>query len=175
MMASTKPRSSMTRPSATYITPMRLWSTLVIHSRHRYDHQPLTVTRASTARTTMMTTRPVTNAIGWSKGIAAQVSLPSMSASCLLDRPAPGHRVGPRLAGARDGLVDNVLEEFVLNRPVGRRRHGFARLRQRGIGPLIEHRPGAAHLRDPSFEVRRRHRFGGEPHVGEAVAAVHRR
>src|SRR5215831_8514753 len=156
----------MTRPSATYITPMRLWSTLVIHSRHRYGHQPLTVTRASTARTTMMTTRPVTNAIGWSKGIAAQVSLPSMSASCLLDRPAP-RRVGARRAGAREGLVDDVLEELVRNRPVGRRRHGLARLRQCGIGRLIERRPGAAHLRDPSLEVRCRHRLGGEPHVGE--------
>src|SRR5262249_4006237 len=119
---------------------------------------------------TMMTTRPVTNAIGWSKGIAAQVSLPSMSASCLLDRPAPGC-VGARLAGARDGLVDNVLEEFVLTRAVGGRRHGLARLRQRGIGCLIEHGPGTAHLRDPSLEVRRRHRLGGEPHVGEPVAA----
>src|SRR5215831_6911868 len=115
MIASAKPRTSITSPSATYITPMRLWSTLVIHSRHRYGHQPLTVTRASTTRTTMMTTRPVTNAIGWSKGIAAQVSLPSMSASCLLDRPAPGGRVGVLLAGARDGLVDNVLEELVLD------------------------------------------------------------
>src|SRR5262249_10052562 len=113
----------------------------------------------------MMTTRPVTNAIGWSKGIAAQVSLPSMSASCLLDRPAPrrvgarraGARAhlagaGARLAGARYCLVDDVLEELVRNRPVGRRRHGLARLRQCGIGRLIEHRPGAAHLRDPSLE-----------------------
>src|SRR5215470_14186475 len=107
---------------------------------------------------TMTTTRPVTNAIGWSKGIAAQVSLPSMSASCLLDRPTPGGRVGALLAGARDGPVDDVLEELVLDRPVGRRRHGLARLRQCGISRLIEHRPGAANLRDPSLEVRRQHR-----------------
>ena len=47
MSASTKPRTSITSASSTYITPMRLWSTLVIHSRHRYGHQPLTVTSAS--------------------------------------------------------------------------------------------------------------------------------
>ena len=35
MMASMKPRSSITAASVTYMTPIRLWSTLVIHSRHR--------------------------------------------------------------------------------------------------------------------------------------------
>ena len=34
--ASLKPRSSMTAASRQYMMPMRLWSTLVIHSRHRY-------------------------------------------------------------------------------------------------------------------------------------------
>ena len=33
MIASAKPRSSITRASTMYIMPMRLWSTLVIHSR----------------------------------------------------------------------------------------------------------------------------------------------
>ena len=35
MIASEKPRSSMTSASRQYMTPMRLWSTLVIHSRQR--------------------------------------------------------------------------------------------------------------------------------------------
>jgi hypothetical protein len=35
MIASMNPRSSMTTPSRVYITPIRLWSTLVIHSRQR--------------------------------------------------------------------------------------------------------------------------------------------
>ena len=35
MIASAKPRSSMTSASTQYMTPMRLWSTDVIHSRHR--------------------------------------------------------------------------------------------------------------------------------------------
>ena len=34
-MASEKPRSSMTSARMQYITPMRLWSTLVIHSFQR--------------------------------------------------------------------------------------------------------------------------------------------
>ena len=35
MMASEKPRSSMTRARMVYMTPIRLWSTLVIHSFQR--------------------------------------------------------------------------------------------------------------------------------------------
>ena len=35
MIASVKPRSSITSASRMYITPIRLWSTLVIHSRQR--------------------------------------------------------------------------------------------------------------------------------------------
>jgi hypothetical protein len=35
MIASMKPRSSITSASSMYMTPIRLWSTLVIHSRHR--------------------------------------------------------------------------------------------------------------------------------------------
>ena len=35
MIASEKPRSSMINASTKYITPIRLWSTDVSHSRHR--------------------------------------------------------------------------------------------------------------------------------------------
>ena len=35
MIASMKPRSSMTSASTQYMTPIRLWSTEVIHSRQR--------------------------------------------------------------------------------------------------------------------------------------------
>ncbi len=35
MIASVKPRSSITIASRVYMMPMRLWSTLVIHSRQR--------------------------------------------------------------------------------------------------------------------------------------------
>ncbi len=45
MIASEKPRSSMIIASTQYITPIRLWSTDVIHSRHRYGQYPLMVTQ----------------------------------------------------------------------------------------------------------------------------------
>ena len=35
MIASAKPRSSITIASRMYMIPIRLWSTLVIHSRQR--------------------------------------------------------------------------------------------------------------------------------------------
>ena len=35
MIASVKPRSSITIASRVYMIPIRLWSTLVIHSRQR--------------------------------------------------------------------------------------------------------------------------------------------
>ena len=52
MMASEKPRSSMTRASRMYITPMRLWSTEVIQSRHSGAQYPLKVMKARTATIT---------------------------------------------------------------------------------------------------------------------------
>jgi len=40
MMASAKPRSSITSAMMMYITPIFLWSTEVNHSVHRYFHLP---------------------------------------------------------------------------------------------------------------------------------------
>src|SRR5215469_11329646 len=101
---------------------------------------------------TTTTTAALNSGSGSLTGIAAQVSLPSMSTSRLL-------RV-IRLVGARDRLVDDVLEQVGLHRAIGRRRHGFARLCQRGIAALVERRPGAAHLIEPPFEILGRHRLG---------------
>ena len=50
MMASGKPRSSMISARMMYMIPMRLWSTEVIHSRHRYGTYPLRVTHERTAK-----------------------------------------------------------------------------------------------------------------------------
>ena len=50
MPASTKPRSSMISASTMYITPMRLWSTLVSHSVHRYFQLPSQVIAIITSR-----------------------------------------------------------------------------------------------------------------------------
>jgi hypothetical protein len=55
MMASTKPRISMISASTMYMTPMRLWSTLVSHSVHRYFHalSQLTTTKTTNAPPTV--------------------------------------------------------------------------------------------------------------------------
>src|SRR3981189_3240542 len=78
MMASEKPRSSITMASSVYITPIRLWSTLVIHSRHKYGRCPLTTTQPRMARMPRATTPDAIIGIGCSSGMAAQVSLPSI-------------------------------------------------------------------------------------------------
>ena len=96
MIASLKPRSNMTKPRVTYMTPMRLWSTLVSHSRHRYGHQPLRVTVARVARMTMPTTAPLSIGSGSLNGIAAQLSFPNMSGF---------------LPRTRYGLLEYVLEQ----------------------------------------------------------------
>src|SRR5271167_1583357 len=124
----------------------------------------------STARMTRTTTPMAYSGRGWSNGIAAQVRLPSISASYLPRRRAPG-RTNARLFGTRHCLLDNVFEELGLDRAVGRRRHGLARLCQFGVGGIVERRAGAARLRDPAVGVTGRHRPANEPHVRKAVAA----
>src|SRR5882757_10082258 len=171
MTASLKPRRSMTRPRTTYMTPMRLWSTLVSHSRHRYGHQPLMVTTTRTARMTMPTTAPLSSGSGSLNGIASQLSLPSMSTSCLALRwrPSPADA---RLSGTRHRQVDDALEQLRFDRPIGCGRHGLARLCQFGVAGLVEGGSSAAHLLEPSVEIGGRHRLDDEPHLGKAIAAV---
>ena len=82
---------------------------------------------------------------------------------------------GARLSGTRSRLIDDALEQLGIDRAIGRRRHGFARLRQCGIAGIVERRPRAARLCDPAVEIAGRHRLGDEPHLGEPVAAEIRR
>src|SRR5437899_9109908 len=159
----------MTNPRAKYMTPMRLWSTLVSHSRHRDGHQPSTVTSPSTARMTMTTTAALIIGSGSLSGIAAQVNLPSISTPCLRRR-TPG-RAGARLFGPCRRLVDDALEQLWLDRAIGRRRRGFARLCQLRVAGIVERRPGPAHPSDPGIEIAGRNRLGDKPHLGQAVAA----
>src|SRR5262245_37144780 len=142
----------MTRPSTRYMTPMRLWSTLVSHSRQRYGHQPLMVTTTRTARITMPTTAPLSSGSGSLHGIAAQLSLPSMSTSCLVQRRTPGP-AGARLSGTRRRPVDDALEQLRSHRAIGCRRHGRARLCQLGVAGVVERGAAAAHLLDPCVEI----------------------
>src|ERR1700716_3022214 len=157
MIASLKPRSSITRPSTTYMTPMRLWSTLVSHSRHRYGHQPLMVTTTRTARRTMPTTAPLSSGSGSLHGIESQLSRPSISTSCLAQRRRPGPTEA-RLPRTRHRLVDDALEQLRLDRAIGRRRHSLPRLRQRGVAGLVESGSAAARLLEPRVEI-----GGGDP------------
>src|SRR6478672_198383 len=160
----------MTRPSTTYMTPIRLWSTEVIHSRHRYGHQPFTVMVRRTARMTMTTAAPAISGRGSFNGIAAQLSLPSMSTSCLT--PWPRGSPSTRFSGPRHRPVDDALEQLRFYRAIGSRRHGLARLCQLGIAGLVQGGSGAARLFEPGVEIAGRHRLDDEPHLGKAVAAV---
>src|SRR5262249_1857042 len=166
MIASEKPRSSITRPRTTYMTPIRLWSTLVSHSRHRYGHQPFTVTVTRMARMTMPTTAPLSSGSGSLNGIASQLSFPSMSTSRLTRR-----RTGARLSGTRQRLIDDPFEQLRLNGAIGCGRHGFARLRQLGVAGISAAGSAAAHLLEPRVEIAGRNRLDDEPHLGKAVAA----
>src|SRR6266849_3923756 len=78
MSASEKPRSSITIASRVYMIPIRLWSTLVIHSRQRYGSHPFNVTQARTPMIITPTRAAATSGIGWSNGMAAQLSFPNM-------------------------------------------------------------------------------------------------
>src|SRR5262249_6838147 len=148
----------MTRPSTRYMTPMRLWSTLVSHSRHRYGHQPLMVTSASTARITMRTTAMLMRGSGSLNGIASQVSLPSMSTS----------RVTHCRTSRR--LVEDALEQLGFDRAIGGGRYVLARLCQFGVAGIVEAGSGAARLLEPSVEIAGGHRLDDEPHPGKTVA-----
>src|SRR5947199_1103974 len=123
----------------------------------------------STARIMRPTTAALIIGSGSLNGIAAQLSLPSISTSGLRSRRTPGRAGGP--FGSRDRLVDDALEELRVDRAIGRRRHGSARLCQFGVAGIVECRPGAACRLDPAVEIAGRHRPDGEPHVGKAGAA----
>src|SRR6185312_10540099 len=172
MIASEKPRSSITRPRTTYMTPMRLWSTLVSHSPHRYGHQPFTVTVTRMARMTMPTTTPLSSGSGSLNGIAAQLSFPNMSTSRLAPRRTPV-RTNAGFSGTRHRHVDDALEQVRFYRAIGCGRHGLARLCQLGVAGIVEGGSYAAHILEPRIEIASGHRLGDESHVGKAVAAEH--
>src|SRR4029077_4422717 len=154
----------------TYITPMRLWSTLVSHSRHRYGHQPFTVTSASTARITIRTTAMLMRGSGSLNGIASQLSLPSMSTSSLTRWRTPC-APDSRVSGTRHRLVENVLKQLRHNRAIGCWWYVLTRLCQLGVPGIVKGGSSATHLLEPSVEIAGGHRLGDEPHVGKACAA----
>ncbi len=78
IIASVKPRMSITSASPQYITPTRLWSTDVIHSSQRYRQWRLKVIHTRVARIATPTSNDAAMGIGWSKGMADHRSFPSM-------------------------------------------------------------------------------------------------
>src|SRR5690242_20926132 len=170
MIASMKPRSSITSASRTYITPIRLWSTLVIHSRQRYGTQPLIATQASTPSSTRTTTEAAASGIGWSHGIAFQLSLPSMS--------APSARTAHRLVGADRGprpgrqlLHHHGVEQVRIDRAVGVGRDVPGLAGERRIAGARQGRAVLPRRSEPLREALGGHRLEDELHVGKAVAA----
>src|SRR6267378_4562832 len=174
MIASTKPRTSITRPSIMYMMPMRLWSTLVIHSRHRYGRWPLSTTQATTAMAIENTAAPATSGIGWSQGIAFHVSLPSMSL---------GSRGANRHAAAAAGwprprwdlLSGNGRKQARLDGPVGEGANVLALLRQGDVAVPVQGGWGVARALEPLRELVLRYGVYGEMHSRKSVAAELRR
>src|SRR3954451_9618983 len=172
MMASLPPRSSITEASRMYITPIRLWSTLVIHSCQRYGRCPFTTTQASTARIPTSTTAPAISGIGWSNGIADQSSLPSIMASTV--RPACfGCELRPR--SRRNVLGRDQVEQSGIIEPVGRPALLDALLHQLLVAVLIEDGIALRRGRHPIRKGERRDHVDVEHHVRKPVAGKMRR
>src|ERR1700734_1205379 len=122
-----------------------------------------------------MITRPTTDAatsgIGWSNGMASQVSLPSM----LVLRPRRyGYVRAPGLwsRSRRQFLGRDLLEQPGLDVTIGERGHVDALLGEPGVARGIEWLAGRARGVDPAGKLIGRNRAHLEMHVREPVAAV---
>src|SRR5262245_29489636 len=115
---------------------------------------------------TMRTTAMLMIGSGSLNGIASQLSLPSMSTSCLTHWRIRG-------SSTRLCLVEDALEQLGFDQAIGCGRHVLARLFQFSVAGLVEAESGAARLLEPRIEIAGWHRLGDEPHVGKTVAAEH--
>src|SRR6516164_6022807 len=113
---------------------------------------------------TTPTTAPLSSGSGSLKGIAAQVSLPSMSTSRVMHWRICGSRTRRR-------LVEDALEQLGFDRAIGCGRYVLARLCQFGVAGIVEAGSGAARLLEPGIEIASGHRLDDEPHPGKTVAA----
>src|SRR5580658_10310432 len=107
-----------------------------------------------------MTTTPVSSGIGWSNGMAAQVSSPNM----LMPRRRPG--------SGRQLLRGDALEQAGFGGAEGERRRIRALPGQVRVAGGVEGRAGVARGGDPGGEAVGRHRLHLEMHGREAIAAV---
>src|SRR5271166_5230151 len=108
--------------------------------------------KTSTPTITTMTNAPAAKGIGWSKGMASQVSLPNMLIPRPNAQPRSGRRdeawvvFGDRAGSGRQRLVEDLLEQPIRNRLVGERLGNDALLRQLDIALWRQLLPTSAHL-----------------------------
>src|SRR5271170_4340607 len=92
------------------------------------------VMKTSTPRITTTTMAPAANGIGWSKGMASQVSLPNMLVPPPYAQQRSGRRdragvgLGDRAGTGRQCLVEDLLEQSVGDRAESERRRHHALL-----------------------------------------------
>src|SRR6476646_12049779 len=115
------------------------------------------------------TTAPATSGIGWSSGIACQVSLPNISVLPRWMNRARGSSVWAR--ARRKLLIHNRVEQSRINRAVGEGTHVAALLAKREITRPVQCRSGLAR---PGNPLRKRvvgYSTRHEVHAGKPVAA----
>src|SRR5271155_3093886 len=118
---------------------------------------------------TTTTNAPAAKGIGWSNGMAAQVSLPSISVPPARRDTDLWPRVGCRgsvWVGHRQGFEQSRRDVAVC-----RRRHGAAGLRQFRKTLCVQLAPAGTCRLDPILETLLVERDRVETHVGEPVAA----
>src|SRR5271165_811865 len=119
---------------------------------------------------TKPTNPAATRGMGWSTGMAAQLSLPNM----LILRPLGCARTGlfDRPRAGRQRLRNDLLEQVGLDIAKGERPHVRALPGEIRIALRGQRRAAVACRIDPGGEAVGRHRLHAEVHVREPVAAV---
>src|ERR1700692_2249932 len=141
---------------------------------------------------TTPTNAAANNGIGWSSGMAAQLSLPNMlvlhalggvvdrdelGGSCAMSHCKQGRiaQVGQHGLRARSGwqlLGDDLVEQLRLDRTECERTYFHALLSQGSVASGMQSWAGVARDTNPSGKPFRRHRLHVEMHVRETIATV---
>src|SRR5205823_3729982 len=128
------------------------------------------MTQAITARMVSSTTEPATSGIGWSHGMACQVSLPSIS----LLRPGMNRRTAAsslRAGSWWEFLRHDGIEEVRIDCLIGIRRYILALPGKRDVTFAIQHGSALPHAGNPLRKGFLRHGAHKEVHAGKSVSA----